>query len=436
MTDLLSLCEQALSAIGDRADAVVTAARGHSALTRFANSRIHQNVAEDSIALTVKAVVAGAAASISTRDVSREGLRRAAETAVEAAALRPPDPDWPGLTAPCEVPEIDHHDIATRRADPNQRAAIVGDFVGAGEGLEAAGFCSTAGADHALLSSTGHRATGRTTLAVLDGIHRTGRADGSASARSVRVGDLDGAREGLVAAAKARAADEAIDVEPGTYEVVLEPGCVADMFQFLGYYGFSGKPVSEGTSFVHLGEQQFDAALDVWDDATDPRATGLGYDHEGTPRQRVELVRGGVTSGIVLDRRTAAAMGSTSTGHASGSEALGPVPSSLFVGQGDKARAELIGAVERGLLVTDFWYTRILDPKTQVVTGLTRNGLYLIEGGEVTRAVRNLRFTQSYAAALAPGRIKGVGNDGQLRAAGHVPSLRLAAWSFTGGAKG
>ena len=434
--ELMDLCERALTALGADAEGVVTASSGHSALTRFANSRIHQNVAEDVVSVTVRAVINGASASISTRDVSDDGLRRAAETAVEAARLRPADPEWPGLSEPADVADVNHYDADTRSADPDRRAAVVGGFVDAGEGLEAAGFCSTTGGDYAFANSAGQRATGRTTIAILDGIHRTGRSDGSASARSVRVSDLDGARSGAIAAAKARAAAEATDIEPGNYEVVLEPGCVADMLQFLAYYGFSAKPVSEGTSFVHLGEQQFDAALNLWDDAADPRTSGLGYDHEGTPKQRVDLVRDGVTSGVVFDRRTAAKMGAASTGHASGSEAFGPVPSNLFLGAGDATREELIGSVDRGLLVTDFWYTRILDPKTQVVTGLTRNGVFLIEGGEVTRAVGNLRFTQSYAGALAPGRIKGIGSDGELRAVGHVPSLHLAGWNFTGGAKG
>jgi len=104
---------------------------------------------------------------------------------------------------------------------------------------------------------------------------------------------------------------------------------------------------------------------------------------------------------------------------------------------GGRSPAELIAGVDRGLLVTAFWYTRILDPKTQVVTGLTRNGVFLIEDGEVTRAVANLRFTQSYAEALAPGNVVAVGSDARLRGTNAVvPSLHLASWNFTGGAQG
>ena len=121
------------------------------------------------------------------------------------------------------------------------------------------------------------------------------------------------------------------------------------------------------------------------------------------------------------------------------------MPTNLFLGSGTQSVDALVGGVERGLLVTDFWYIRFLDPKTQVVTGLTRNGLFLIEGGRVTSAVRNLRFTQSFVAALGPGRVMGTGDDGRLATGDlgalygwfhHVPTLRLAAWNFTGGAKG
>jgi predicted Zn-dependent protease len=150
----------------------------------------------------------------------------------------------------------------------------------------------------------------------------------------------------------------------------------------------------------------------------------------------VDLVRDGVTTAVVHDRRTAAKAGTESTGHATGSDAFGPMPSSMFLAPGSRSREELIASVARGLLVTDFNYTRILDPKTQVVTGLTRNGLFLIEDGRVIKPVKNFRFTQSYVGALAPGRVLGIGADACLYGGAFVPSLHLASWNFTGGARG
>jgi len=218
----------------------------------------------------------------------------------------------------------------------------------------------------------------------------------------------------------------------------LEPPCVADLLDFLVGYGFSAKAHAEGRSFLRLGEAQFDPAVNIVDDAGDDRAVSLSFDAEGTPRRRLELVRDGVPVSLLHDRRTAALAGTTSTGHATaGGESYGPAPSTVVMAAGRYSPEELIAGVDRGLLVTELWYTRILDPKTQVVTGLTRNGVFLIEGGEVTAAVANLRFTQSYADALAPGSVVAVGSDARLRGTDAiVPSLRLASWNFTGGARG
>ncbi|MET0904365.1 MAG: metallopeptidase TldD-related protein, partial [Acidimicrobiales bacterium] len=231
-----------------------------------------------------------------------------------------------------------------------------------------------------------------------------------------------------------------IELDPGTYEVVLEPKAVASMLLFPAWLGFNGKAYAEGTSFAHLDEQQFDARLDLWDDGTDPRALGRPYDAEGTPKRRVDLVRGGTTVGLTHDRRSARLAGTESTGSSIGQDSFGGYAGDLFLAGGDETLDQLIAGVERGLLVTDFWYNRILDPKTQVVTGLTRNGLFLIEHGAVTHPVQNLRYTQSVVGAMAPGHVLGLGNDAELvgNEGGivHVPSLRLAAWAFTGNARG
>jgi predicted Zn-dependent protease len=216
------------------------------------------------------------------------------------------------------------------------------------------------------------------------------------------------------------------------------------MLTFLALHGFNGRAVEEGRSFARIGESQFDEAISLADDVSHPMATGVGFDAEGTPKRRVELVRAGVTSGLIHDRRTAKALGTESTGNAvAGAGPFGALPANLVLEAGSASEDELVDRVERGLLVTDFWYTRILDPRTQVVTGLTRNGVWLIENGRIQRPVTNLRFTQSFLDALGPGQVRGVGSDltlvgGAVFGIGAyvVPSLHLASWNFTGGAKG
>jgi predicted Zn-dependent protease len=459
-------CERVLAQVAGRAEAVATAVVGTSSLTRFANSRIHQNVTEDLEAVSLTVAVDGKVARAQTTRTDAASLEALVERALAAAALRPADPEFAGFAPPAPVPEVAHWDDATAGATPDERADIVAAFVEAGDGLEAAGYCSTEAAVHVLVSTTGQRAVSRATMAQLDGIHRAagdagaaddagrdaadggavgdagGRetADGFGQATSVRLADLDGRACGARAAAKAVSGRAPVELPPGDYEVVLEPRAVAAALVYPAYMGFNGKSHADGTSFVHLGEPQWDAAVDIWDDATDARALGPAFDAEGTPKRRWDLVQGGVSSGLTHDRRSARLAGVEPTGHSVGSEAFGGYATSLFFGGGDGSPDDLVAAMERGLLVTDLWYNRILDPKTQVVTGLTRNGLFLVEEGRIVGPVQNLRYTQSIVAGFGPERVLGLGSDAQLVGSEggimHVPSVRLASWSFTGNARG
>nr|WP_246215062.1 metallopeptidase TldD-related protein [Modestobacter muralis] len=260
-----------------------------------------------------------------------------------------------------------------------------------------------------------------------------------------RLADLDCAALGARAATKARAGVDGVPVDPGVYPVVLEAAAVTDLVAGLVSGQFNGKAVVDGTSGLRLGEQQFDPAVTLVDDPH--TGVGLPFDSEGTPTGRTELVRDGVPVGLTTDRRVAAALGRTSSGHGSDvGSTWGPVAGdpALSAGAGGTVD-ELVAGLDRGLLVSDLWYTRAVDPKRSVWTGLTRNGVWLVEGGQVVAAVSTLRFTQSYLEALAPGAVT-VGSvvEGQptrlMGPMGHnrvaVPALRLADWNVTGNAAG
>jgi predicted Zn-dependent protease len=444
MSAPMDTCERVLGLIGPDVEAEVTVTTGSEALTRFATGFIHQNVADEVRRVHLRAAVDGRVAEATTSQVDDEALGHLVRSALDAAALQPVDPGWPGLAPVADAPAVDHWDDATADAPPAERANRVGAFVTAADGLETAGFCSTEGLQIAFANSAGQRHTGRTSSAQLDGIARTGTSDGSERAASVRLADLDGASVGAEATRRARDAADAVDLEPGTYEVVLSPSCVVNVLAFLAIYGFNGRAVEEGRSFARVREPQFDAAISVSDDVAHPKAVGVGFDAEGTPKGRVELVSGGVTTGLAHDRRTAKALGAESTGHAlPGGGSFGALPANLVLDAGQATPEELLSSVGRGLLVTDFWYTRVLDPRTIVVTGLTRTGVWLVEDGRIVRPVTNLRFTQSFVEALGPGAVKGVGGDQTLVAGATfgfgsyvVPSLHLASWNFTGGAQG
>ena len=442
----MEIAERVLRLVRDRAgdaEAEVTVRQGEEGLTRFATGFIHQNVASETNHVLLRVALDGRNASTSIDGpADDESLGRAIDGVLEAARIRPPDPEWPGLADPSPAPDVDHFDEATAAATPDDRAARVRAFVDAAGGLETAGFCSTTTVRLAFANSAGQRLTGRGTASELDGIARTPTADGSARRASLRLGDLDGRVIGEQAATKARTASDATDLEPGRYEVILEPDCVANILSFLLVAGFNGKAVEEGRSFARLGGAQFDRSVTLRDDVTDPGMLGIPFDIEGTPKRPLDLVRDGVTTGLLHTRRTAKAAGVESTGHAvEGGAAWGALGANLVLGGGDHSTDELIAGVGRGVLVTDFWYTRILDPRTQVVTGLTRNGVWLIEDGRIVRPVTNLRFTQSFLEALGPDAVRGICAERAVVLAGWdsiylVPSLHLASWNFTGGAKG
>ena len=443
-----------VAAANRSADAAVTVSRESLALTRFAESFIHQNVADESDRVVLQVHGDGRTASAATNRTSPEALSALVSSCLTAAAQSSVDTRWAGLTPPMGVHSSGNWDESTAVAAPDARATAVRSFVDAAAGLSCAGYCQTMSVEAAFANSAGQAATGRSTQASMDAIARTGRSDGAARTAAIAVSDVDGAALGAAAAAKARAGEVQVDLEPGRYEVVLEPGAVSDLVAGLLWQGMNGKAVAEDRSFVKVGEQQFDPAVSLWDDSTDGRATGLPFDAEGTPKRRLDLVTDGVTTGIPHDRRTAAACGTETTGHAvEGGERWGALPADVRLGPGSvcdsvaETTEDLVLDVERGLLVSDFWYTRALDPKTLVYTGLTRNGVWLIEDGRLGAAVSTLRFTQSYVDALQPGAVLGVSRSTESSpraiapAAGGlsslvVPSLRLASWNITGGAAG
>ena len=470
------LIELVRSAAGPSAEAEVMVQHDAEALTRFANSAIHQNVADATTTVRLRLHLDGRTAGGSTTITTPDGLRGLAERVVSAARHSPTDPAWPGLTPPTPL----HHsagyhgsgehsgldfgfDEATARATPAERAALVGDFVRAAGGLETAGFCRTTYSSAAFANTAGQAVEGRTAEAAMDGIARLNGSDGVARLAGGRLADLDGAVLGTRAAAKARAGERPIELPPGRYEVVLEPEAVSDVLSNLATFGFNGKAFAQKQSFAEPGTDQFDPSVTIIDDPLGSRgepAPGLPFDVEGTPRESLVLVRDGVTRAVTHDRGSAAEVGAVSTGHGSQqSRTWGPtathmrleaapaatepaLPPAAPGGPTAESARPLVARMKRGLLITDFWYTRVLDPKSLIITGLTRNGVWLVENGEVTAAVSNMRFTQSYPQALSTGMVHGIGSESVLlpdRWSGvrfAAPALHLASWNLTGNASG
>ena len=419
-----------------------------SALTRFANSVIHQNVTETNATVTIKAVVGQATGSASTNDLSDEGLARAAQQALTHARHRPADPDFPGLPEPSPVQPVEAFDEATAGFSPAARAEAVGEICrqAAGQALDAFGAFSTTATEVAVANSRGllvyHAGTTADLLATVSGNNGSGRGQASAW----RVSELDAAKIGEEAADKARRAQGPRPVEGfagaalGKYTVVLEPYAVQDIVMLLGFGGMGAQAVQEGRSWMNdrLGKQVMNPLVSIWDDGRDLNTIPLPFDFEGMPRQRVPIVDEGVVVGPVYDRYTAAKDGKETTGHASPPDMSyysGPQAFHLIMAPGESTVADMIASTERGLYINRFWYTRFVHPRDCTITGMTRDGVWLIENGKVTVPVKDLRFTQSYVEALA--NVRAVGRErltlaGSYGSSVYVPALKIEGFTFTG----
>ena len=410
-----------------------------SALTRFANSGIHQNVAERNVEVRVRAIVGKRAGVATTNDLSDAALTRVVERALEAARQQPEDPDLPDLPTPRPAPRVPSFVQATADCSAERRAGMVQPICALANerGLKASGACSTETGEVGVANSRGVRAYEARSRAHLLTVILDDEGSGYAERMASDVNAIDAEALGREAVDKAVRSRGAVRVEPGEYPVVLESYAVGEMLLYLAYMGFGAQSLQEGTSFLRgrLGQQIVDPRISVWDDASDPAGLPSGFDYEGVPSQRVDLIANGVGAGVVYDTRTAVRDRRASTGHAlPAPNTFGPFPSHLIVGAGDTPHADLAKGIERGLWVTRFNYVNVVKSDQAVLTGLTKDGTFLIENGEVTRPVKNLRFTESvldaWSGLLALGserRLLEGWDDAVL-----APAMRLARFRFTG----
>ena len=433
------LADAAFDAVGAGGlDVEVVAHRSAEGLTRFANSQIHQNVWRDDIGVAVRVVAQGGRAGVV--NVHTDDPAEVAQAASQAAALArvaPEDPEYPGLAEAAPISEVPV-DARTAAASPGDRASAVQSILReVPSDYEAAGAFRTCGTEVAIFTSAGQRVYAPTSIANLWLVVMSDSSSGWAEGGGRSMDDIDPAGAARIAGEKARAGRDPVEVDAGAWPVVLEAPAVASVMQFLAYLGFGGRDWLEGRAFTsgRIGEQVVDPRITLVDNALDPAATGLPFDYEGTPKQVVDLLRDGVIAGVVHDRHSAARAGVASTGHGlpapntHGPMALDPV---LLPGE-DGTVDDLIASCERGLLVTRFHYTNVVHPKETSITGMTRDGTFLIRDGRVVQAVRNLRFTQSILEAL--GTIDGLSSTTSYASeifgdGSRFPALALPAFTF------
>jgi predicted Zn-dependent protease len=412
---------------------------GDSGLTRFANSYIHQNVAERNVGLRVRAVVGKRIGVASCNDLSQGVLERVVESALTIAKLQPENPDFISLPNPAPIAEVQAFDEATAAFSPQARAKAVGVIcqLAVGNGLIASGAFTTGGFELTVANSLGIFAYYATTSADINTVIMSDDSAGYAAATAWRVGEINTEAISSEAVEKALRSRHPRELPPGRYPVILEEYAVADMMSTLAYLGFGALSVQEGRSFMtdRFGEQIMNPTISIWDDGLDSTGLPMPFDFEGVPRQRVDLIKEGVAAAVVYDSYTAGREGKASTGHGlPAPNTFGPIPTHMFMAPGEASKEEMLASIERGLWVTRFHYTRPVHPKLAIITGMTRDGTFLIEKGEMAYPIKNLRFTQSYIEALA--NVEQVCRETRLVenwfGATRIPALKVAEVEFTG----
>lgn len=415
----------------------VFVAAGDSALTRFTHEITNQNLAASDVGISVRAIVDRRTGVARTNRLEEASLRDVTERASAMARLAPQDPMQPRLPTggKADVPQ-GAYDPATAQASPQQRAGMCDAIFKEAEkvGFWCAGYASTSSAGYTIGNTSGALASFDGSDSAVNVKMNASNSSGFGEGYAAAVGAIDAGNLGRIAAEKARASAAPAAVDAGKWTVILEPAAFGELFMYLSEH-FSAQSFDEGSSFCSdgLDRQYFSESVNAYDDYAHPLRPGMPFDFEGQPTQRLPLVERGIVRNVVTDSYYAKKLDRPNTGHAlPAPNAHGPQPLHLVVGAGGKSVEELLSETKRGLLVSRFWYIRTVDRKKVIVTGMTRDGTFLVENGRITGGVRNLRFNQSILEALRNCEF----SNEQLRTGGYhysmvVPTVKIEGFNFT-----
>lgn len=406
-------------------------------LTRFANNAIHQNVAEHGLTISIRTILEGRTARVTTNRVDEDSLRGAIDAALSLAHSQPRDPRLLPLPGKQRYHAVRRFDPQTARLSADERARAVrwACDLAVNRGQVAAGIFASGQKQTAMGNSHGLFAAYRDTHAEFSITMQQGTAASWAKANAGGVREFDTQRLASRASDKARLAQNPMELTPGRYTVILEPAAVLDLVGFL-FYDFSATAIEDKRSCLNgrVGKAIFGENISIVDDAYHPLQLGAPFDGEGMPRQRITLVNRGVVKNLVYSRSSAKARKQKPTGHGFAlPNEYGEAPVNLVFGGGKSSLEEMVRSTERGLLVTRLWYIREVDPYEKIMTGMTRDGLYVIEKGKLSGAARNFRFNQSILEMLRSVEMMGPA----IRASGEesfemvVPAMKIRDFHFS-----
>ena len=374
------------------------------ALTRFANNGIHQNVLEHGVTVSVRTVTEGRTARATTNRLDEDSMRAAIEASLSLAHSQPKDPRLLPMPERQRYRPVRRFIKATAALTPEHRARAVRSAcdLAVKKGQVAAGIFSSGMHQTAVGNSRGLFASYRDTHSQFSITMQEGPAASWAKADSADVRAMDPQKLAERASEKAHMAVNAKELAPGRYTVILEPAAVLDLVGFL-FYDFAATAVADKRSCFNdrVGKRLFGENIGISDDVYHPLQQGAPFDGEGIPRQRVLLVDRGVPRNLVYSRESAKAARKTPTGHGFPlPNEYGEAPMNLVFSGGNSSLERMVASTDRGLLATRLWYIREVDPYEKVMTGMTRDGLFLVENGKIAGAARNFRFNQSLIEML------------------------------------
>jgi PmbA protein len=407
------------------------------ALTRFANNTIHQNVAEQELTVSVRTVLDGRTARATTNKLDDPSLRRVVETAKSLARSQPRNPDLLHMPGPHKYTKVSRYFENTAHATPADRARVVARVAAmAGKSKQiAAGIFSTGVTQSAIANTRGLFVSHRQTRAEFSITILESDSSGWAKANSPDLSRIDPLAMARSAGEKAAASRSPREAAPGRWTVILEPSAVLDLVGFL-FYDFAGTALWDQRSCFtkRMGKRVLGENITLADDAYHPLQTGAPFDGEGLPRRKVLLVDKGVPTNLVYSRATAKKMKARPTGHGfSLPNDMGEAPLNLVFSGGKSSVEEMLRSTERGILVTRLWYIREVDPYEKILTGMTRDGTFLVENGKVAGGIRNFRFNQGLLEMLSNVELM----SPAVRAAGEesfemvVPAMKVRNFHFS-----